>query len=331
MKLSEALEMFALAKIGESSSDTMRWYKQRIGTLVSFLEDMPIKDITLHDLRRWRAWLWEKNSRWADHPGRPEEEGGLSPWTRHGYIRAIRRFFNFLVNEGLLEHSPAQRLELPSRPKNPPKFIRQEDALAILRAAKDNPRDYSIVRFLAETACRVGGITSLTLDNLDLKGLVAPNGTVVYHAQVEEKGFRGVPRIRIVYFGEKTAEALRAYLAVRPQNGSERVFIGQHGPLQESGFYQVLKRLAKKAGVKKGWNPHAFRHGWAYGARINGADIADVSDSLGHSDISVTINFYSQLPDPEIGERHVRFSWINLVEDDATEEESADSESAEND
>jgi len=98
--------------------------------------------------------------------------------------------------------------------------------------------------------------------------------------------------------------------------------MGLRGALQEDGIYQVLKRLAKKAGVEENWNPHAFRHAWAYGARMNVADIATVSDSLGHSDISVTKNSCGQLPDLEIGARHIRFSWSNLVEDDATREAS---------
>lgn len=331
MLISEALEIFERAKKGAVTKFTHLWYRQRIEDLKSFLGDVAIEDVTAEDLDRWKESLMEKTSRWANHPGRPEVEGGLSNWTIRGYLRTIRIFFNFFVEQGHLEDSPAKRLKLPRRPKNQPKFIKQEDALAMLKVAQDNPRDYAILLFLADTGCRLGSIVSLRIDKLDLNGHVGPNGATVYFAPVEAKGFGGIPRETIVYFGEKTAEAFRAYLEVRPQNGCEQVFVGLRGALQESGVYQVLKRLAAKAGVEENWNPHAFRHAWAYGARINGADIATVSESLGHSGIAVTHEFYGQLPNLQIGERHIHFSWINSVEEDAAEEDSTEDESAESD
>jgi integrase len=322
MQLSESLQRFKLAKIGEASLDTIRWYEQRIGTLVSFLDDMPIKDVTIHDLRRWRAWLWEKDSRWADHPGRPEEEGGLSNWTRHGYIRAVRSFFNFLVKEGYLKHSPAQRLKLPPRPNEPPKHVKPEDVLAMLKAAKDNPRDYAIVLFLADSACRVGGLLSLNLEDLDLDGRITEDGEIIYSVDVREKGYCGQPRVRTVYLSKMTVEAMRAYLEVRPRNKGGRLFVGQRGPLSHAGVYLILKRLAQRAGVDGRWHPHAFRHGWARGALINGADLGTVCEVLGHSDIKVTHEFYARWADLELAERHSRFSWINSVDDDAQEDDS---------
>jgi site-specific recombinase XerD len=330
MLLSEAQQRFERAKRGTVAESTLCWYRKRIDSLASFLGDVAIQDIEVDDLRRWGETLMDKDSRWDDHPGRPTVAGGFSNWSIRGYFRTIRVFFNFLVKDGCLERSPAAQLELPRRPQDHPKFIKQADALALLEAAKHNPRDRAIVLFLADTGCRVCSIASLCISKMDLDGQVAPNGTVVYFARVKVKSFGGVSRERAVYFGEKTAEALRAYLKVRPQNGSDQVFIGRYGKaLKESGFYQVLKRLAEMAGVKENWNPHAFRHGWAYGARMKGADIATVSDSLGHSGIVVTKEFYGQLPDLDIGQRHVFFSWINSVDEDATEGNSAKDDSTE--
>ncbi|MBN1956041.1 MAG: tyrosine-type recombinase/integrase, partial [Anaerolineae bacterium] len=117
-------------------------------------------------------------------------------------------------------------------------------------------------------------------------------------------------KARYVYLKERTTDALRSWLSVRPSGKGDAVFVGLRGPLTESGIYQVLRRLAKAADIEGRHNPHSMRHGWARGALRNGADISDVSQILGHSDIAVTVKFYGQWADDELKERHDQFSWL---------------------
>lgn len=300
MRLSAAIQEFELSLKGVAAPGTRILYLRRLRSLLAFLGDVEIEQITISDLRQWRANLAERKERWVNHCYRPSVPGGLSPWTIHSYIRIVRRFFKWLVEEGHLDHNPAARLELPPLPEEPPKAITEEDLYQLLDAAHNNPRNYALLCMLADTAARVGAISSLRLEDLELENR---------RALVREKG-RGGGKRRYVYFSERTKKALEAYLRVRPA-GSEYLFVSRHGgAMTPHAIYQVLRRLAKKAGVKGRFNPHAFRHGWARGALKNGADLGTVADILGHSSVEVTKRFYARWKDEELRERHEKFTWL---------------------
>ena len=293
MLASNAVEMFLLSYRGSKSPQTLVWYERRLSALVSFLGDVEIADVTIHDLRRWRVALCERTSRYEDHPsGRPAEAGGLSPYTLHGYIRSARHFFKWLEDEELLNHNPALRLELPRLPKGGVRGIPHADLVKILAAAGSLPRDLALCWFLYSTGCRVGGLCDLRLSDLCLDSA---------RAYVREKN----KKTRVVFLTSQAVEAMRAYLAVRPARpddplqGDDHVFLGQRGPLSTAGAYQVLKRLAAVAGVEHGWNPHAWRHTRAreFQAELG---LGIVSQLLGHSTEQITADIYGRLGEDEL-------------------------------
>lgn len=297
MRLEQALINFDLAIAGEVAPRTRQWYTNKLRSLADHLGDVPLEEVDIHQLRQWRADLLGQQDRWADHPTLPTRNGGLSRHTVHGYIRAARRFFRWCVLEQLLETSPAARLHPPRLPDTEPKAISREDLDKILSAAEDSgPRDYALVRFLADTGCRLGGLAGLTIEDLDLKR---------NRAIVREKGKGGSGNVRAVYFGETTTAALETYIGERTTGP---VWLGTRGPLTRGGIYQAIKRLAKRAGVDGRYNPHAFRHAWAKIALENGADLGTVSQVLGHSDIAVTHNSYGRWTDGELADRARQFS-----------------------
>jgi site-specific recombinase XerD len=311
MLLSEALQEFDLSLAGVALLSTRTWYRRRLRSLAGFLGDVDISTITTPDLRRWRVHLVEQDQRWMDHPTRPPVAGGLSVWTVRGYITACRRLFAWLADEGLLGHNPAARLEMPPKPSRAtPKAISYQEVLAMIQAA--SVRDRAMVTFLAATGCRVGGLADLRLGDLEME-------REPLRATVREK-FRGGPRARIVYYGPLTAFFLLVWLAIRPDKfGTDHVFLGQRGPLTESGIHQALKRLGRRVGVTGRCNPHAFRHGFAKGYLDQGADLGTVSQLLGHGGIEVTSEFYSRWLPGELAERHQRFSWLERLVNSAGE------------
>lgn len=299
MKLTEAITEFDLAMRGGSIAESTRTlYHYTLRELLAHCGDIDITEITLSQLRHFRANLFE----------RP-----LSLYTKHRHIRQTRHFFRWLVDEGHLSISPAARLELPKLPKNkPPKDINPIDRERMIEAA-DDVRDLAIVLFLAETGCRRAGLTSLRFGDIDLEN---------HRAIVTEKG----SKTRKVRFGPATAAALRAWLVVRPRDKwGDFVFVGKRGPLTGSGVYRILERLAKKGGVEGRYNPHAFRHGLARRLLQHHLDLGTVSRILGHSDIETTHSFYAVWADNELDDRYDEFGGPLDLPHRKTQEESEDS------
>lgn len=305
MKLSAAIVAYVTSRHGLISAKTETNYRQSLAVLGAFLGDVEIADVTLDHLRAFRASLFDRTERYASAPQRPRKEGGLSAWTLNTHIRLARQLFKWLTDEGLLAANPAARLQVPEVGNEPAKGISLVDLHRMFDAARSSPRDFALLLFLADTGCRIGGVTGLTLGDLDLTQRCA---------LVREKGKRGRPKVRAVFFNPVTADALAAWLQERSilpgANRTDRVFIGHKGPLTANGIYQVVARVGAAAGIEGRCNPHSFRHGLAQALLENGCDLARVSQILGHADVRVTARFYGVFTQGKLAEAHDRYSWL---------------------
>lgn len=306
MRLSEAIEALAIATISDGRSlRTVGDYRQKLGTLLAFLGDVPIDQIAAADLRRWIVELRMRGRRWLDHPHRPPTEGGLSQASVAGYVRAAKRLFSFLHEEELIAANPARRIKGSKPKRGEPKGISREDLRLLLRAtAGDTPnqiRNHALIMFLADTGCRVGGLVGLRITDLDLDARTA---------LIVEKG--GKPRR--IFFSDLTAAALQRWLAIRPAAATDHVWIKlgrSHGEVMTTqAVREMLRRLKASAGVTGPCNPHAFRHGFAREYLLSGGDMGTLADILGHADIATTWQSYAIFRTAELAEKHARHSPI---------------------
>ena len=303
MLLSDAIEALAVATIADGRSlRTVGDYRQKLAALAAFLG--PARDvasITPDDLRAFVVDLRSRSTRYAATTARPEIAGGLSVASVAGYVRAVRRLFAFLHEEGTLPSNPARRLQSPKIPRGEPKAYQVDDFLKLLAVtAGDDPaslRDRAIILFLADTGCRVGGLAGLAPADLDMRRRIA---------RLTEKG----GKVRLVPFSEPTRAALAAWLAVRPDGGGLWVNLGNRGgeTLTVEGIRQVMKRRGRAAGVEGPVNPHSFRHGFAREYLLNGGDLASLADLLGHSDVHVTWQHYAIFQTAELAAKHDKHS-----------------------
>lgn len=275
MTLSDALALFQVyLSSGGHSRATRHVYRNTLQNhLLPYLEDIDLSQITPANLTQFQQF---HNQR--------VEAGEIKPDTLHQYIRNTKAFFNWLEANEYLDVSPARRLKLPNIPDKPPKQITDADLALIIGEAFRTPgwRDYAIVLFLAFTGCRVGGLVSLTKQNIHFD----QNRALIF-----EKG--GEPRL--VPFNDEVRIALQTYALVRPRDQGDRFFQGRRGAaLTASGVHQSLARLAKRAGVTGRFNPHAFRHAYAMRNLSNGMDIETISKLLGHKSTIVTKRHYAR-------------------------------------
>ncbi len=218
MLLSEAIEALCIAtKADGRSPRTVDSYREKLSHLLAYLGDMSVTSITVNDLRRYLADQWDKD---------------LSRFTVGGRVRSFKRLFNWLVIEGEIDASPAQRIVTPNPDPQEIKAVDPDDLAAMLGTCNSesdlDQRDKAIMLTLIDSGARVQGLAGIRIANLDLDNRCAT---------VTEKG----SKTRLVAFTQPTVEALKAWLEVRPKKTEPWVFVsfrpkGKHKGRLGMGF-----------------------------------------------------------------------------------------------
>ena len=98
----------------------------------------------------------------------------------------------------------------------------------------------------------------------------------------------------------------RDYLDI-PEENQDTLFVNKHGrPLSRVMVFNIIKELAKRAGITKKISPHTFRHSFASALVQGGADLRAVQDMLGHESI-LTTEIYTHLDNHYLKETIYKF------------------------
>jgi integrase len=296
MDLRTAVSAYLLAIDGIVSPATFVFYKFRLTSLVEFLGDRDLSTITIDDLRAWRKTLTSRTTRYTDDKYHRAKSGPLSPVYIAGFIRAARRLFSWLEQEGRTDRNPARRLEFPPQPKKVRKGCTAADRKAMITAARqsDNPiRDVAILRLFESSACRRAGAALILAADLDLANR---------RAIIREKGRGGNRKERTIFYSDAAAKALQAWLRIRPAGKDPRLFC-----LGVTGIYGVFRRLAAAAGIETKWSPHQWRHGAIRSWLNNGMPLSKASQLAGHASIQITGDIYGTSDEAELATARDRY------------------------
>jgi site-specific recombinase XerD len=297
MTLDDAIDTFLSSIIGIRSPNTVSWYANVLNYLHEYFDgNTNIKSIRLTDLEKWRASLYNRKVKYIGRTTHPEVEEHLSPFTIYGVVKSAKTFFKWLQVRQYILESPAANLEIPKKPGHTRFGINPDDMEKMIDTAKPNIRNLALVLFVKDTGCRRQGVASLKLSELQLNH---PNSKLRYRVPVCEKG----NKVRIVFMRNRSLHALLMWLEIRPQfaiPGEDAVFvsIGGHTPgrkLTPIGVTEIFREIARKAGVESAFSPHEWRHSFSRRLIAAGANLGQVSQLLGHSDIRTTMDFYGSL------------------------------------
>lgn len=135
-----------------------------------------------------------------------------------------------------------------------PEEILKEKEIERLIESTDHIRDKALVSVLYESGCRIGELLPIKIKHIefDMKG-----------AFLRVSGKTGQRRVRVV----DSVDLLHSWLKIHPNNDDPESFVWINIGVRNKGellrydaFTRMLKRLSKRAGIKKRVNPHAFRH-----------------------------------------------------------------------
>lgn len=225
-----------------------------------------------------------------------KDERGNNAATRARKTSTLRIFFKYLTSQiHLLETNPAEMLESPKVKSSLPKHLSLEDSLELLSVV-DGPnkeRDYCILTLFLNCGMRLSELCGLNLSDIRSDGTLRLLG----------KGNKE----RIVYINDACEAAIKAYLAVRPNdavnfNDRNALFISRNKRrISNKTVQHIVKTYLEKAGLGgQGYSTHKLRHTAATLMYQHGnVDIRVLKDILGHSNLGTT-QIYTHISDKQI-------------------------------
>jgi len=267
----------------------------------------------LNDLRKFAGWFTEANNEpfsvarvtvrdvadFRDQSRQNQSWRVSATSTVNRCLVTLRRFFGWLVVEGHLPVNPAKPVKELRRQALAPKGLARAEVRTLLREVelRQDTRAAAIFSLLLYTGCRVSDLVALELHDLVLG---ERSGSATFR-------FGKGRKQRTVPLPLAARKALQTYLETRPAVDSDRVFIGERGPLTDKGVRALCDKYSAICGIKL--HPHLLRHTMAHKfLEDNPGELVSLAQLLGHSNIQTTAR-YVQRTEEQLGEACERLDY----------------------
>jgi integrase/recombinase XerD len=207
----------------------------------------------------------------------------LAPSTVARRSAALRRFYGFLVDEGLRRDDPSSSLPRPRFERPLPRILDEEEVRRMFEAAEDRAasgeaaslRNLALLELLYGSGLRASELVSL------------PRGAV--RAGQEFLMVRGKgSKERLVPISTRAQAAVQKWLEIAP-GGTPWLFPSGKSHLSRVRLFQIVRTMAADAGISPDRvSPHVLRHAFATHLLSGGADLRVLQSLLGHADIATT-------------------------------------------
>ena len=207
----------------------------------------------------------------------------LAPATVARRSAALRRFFGFLVDDGLRSDDPSAALPRPRFERPLPRILDEPEISRMFEAAEDRAAsgEFIAVRNLALLELLYGsGLRASELVSLP-RGAVRPGQPFLI---IRGKGSKE----RLVPISSRAESVVRTWLEHAP-SGPQWLFPSGKSHLSRVRLFQIVRQMAADAGISpERVSPHVLRHAFATHLLSGGADLRVLQSLLGHADIATT-------------------------------------------
>lgn len=266
-----------LHRLGRSQH-TRQAYKRAVEHFITWHErayDLPfeIGKVLPRDVRDWKSYQQTTEK--------------ASPATINQRLVAVTRFFRWALGQKLCIDNPAEDVSGIRLSQRRPQALKTTDLRRLLRAARENIRDYALLELMVGTGIRVGEALALQIGDVEL----GERGAKLTIRQGKHGSYREIPLTNDV------RKALRTYLDSDhpdPQRPDAALWMGRRGALSNrSSVMRLLAKYARYAGIDP-VNPHALRHTFATRyLNANPDDLRGLARLLGHANLN-TVMIYTE-------------------------------------
>ena len=291
--LQGCLKVFLLScKVEELSPFTIRSYEQKLRVFIrscSSIGAAAPNQITPSHIRAFLLKLQETCQRVSVHNN----------------YRAVKRFFTWMVEEGILERSPMALIRFrkpPDKLIQPFKLDHIRDLLLLCDDSKFlGARNKAIILTFLDTGLRLSELANIDIKDLDFD-----------HEIIKVMG-KGAKE-RVVRIGKKTQKAILRYLLRRNDELTCLWVSEERRPLTHWGIELMIRKLGIRAGFTGvRCSPHTFRHTFGTRAMLNGATEREVQLLLGHSSDRMTKRYTATITSENVVARHSQFSPVDKM------------------
>jgi integrase/recombinase XerC len=257
------------------SPHTVSAYQSDLEQFFKFLNQFEISPddpaaITYQHIRSWMMQLMEdKTARSVNRK-----------------IATLRKYFKFLLREGLITANPASKIQSPKIKKNLPLVVEDEKLSAMLNNSAvftddfEGMRDKLVIEVLFGTGIRLAELVGLKEEDVNL-----------YDCTIKVLGKRN--KERIIPINHELKQLLLRYTGLKKSenfdNNSLTLIVTNKGTAAYPKFiYLIVQRYLSYISTQDKKSPHVLRHTFATSLLNRGADLNAIKELLGHANLSAT-------------------------------------------
>ena len=250
------------------SNSTIIAYGKDIEQLIELLEGDKIEHV--HHVKNDHLQTFKTNLEGANYTNKSISRK----------INSIRTFYRYLIENSIVQDNISTSLEHPKVEILPPRVLSEIEYRALRDACRNEERLYSIVELLLQTGLRIGELTRMELDDINLDASKGP-------LEIKVHAFGSHPE-RVVPLNTSATNALKIYMNIRPESDNPAIFVTKTGnPLLVRNIRTSIDRAFKKAGIKDA-KVNDLRNTFIAHHLAKGTNLVAVSKLVGHKRISTT-------------------------------------------
>lgn len=245
----------------------------------------------------------------------PKNPYGLGEKSLTNIKAFLSLIFNQAVKNGYVMRNPVTGVKIPKAGRKETVALSIDEQHRLLKAAREYPKSIMFaVVFALYTGCRKSEVMGLQWKEVEFdEGIIHITKQFNRHYDPDNpdaKSTLGIVdtkttnSVKDIYMFPSFAKEFKAYKERMIEWKSENkfihseedfVFVGtKNKPIEPRVFYRYYQEVMEHAEIE-GANFHTLRHTFATRCIENGMDILMVSKTLGHSNVSTTLNKYSHL------------------------------------